>query len=59
MKITDIAEHGSRRATDRVASEKAFELISTLAMEYAFANDEINKDAVQLAIDKCREKLRD
>ena len=54
MKINDLEESGSRRASDRVSADHAFEMIATLAMEYALQNDSINSEAVELAIEKCR-----
>ena len=50
----EVDESGSRRASDRVSADHAFEMIATLAMEYALKNDRINSAAVELAIEKCR-----
>ncbi len=52
MKLDEV--EGGRRASDRVTTDHAFEMIATLAMEYALQNDAVDADAVQLAIDKCR-----
>jgi len=56
MRLEEVkADQGGRRASDRVSRDHAFEMIATLAMEYALQNDAVDSDAVQLAIDKCRE----
>ncbi len=46
---------GARRATDKVSSDESLELLASLAYEYALKNDEINLEAVETAILKCRE----
>ena len=52
MKVDEV--QGGRRASDRVTTDHAFEMIATLAMEYALQNDSVDTNAVELAIDKCR-----
>lgn len=54
MRLEELEESGSRRASDRVSADHAFEMIATLAMEYALKNDAIDSEAVELAIEKCR-----
>lgn len=46
---------GARRATDAVSSDESLELLASLAYEYALKSDDINIDAVETAIMKCRE----
>lgn len=46
---------GFRRATDAVSGDESLELLASLAYEYALSNPEINLDAVETAILKCRE----
>ena len=46
---------GARRATDGVSGDESLELLASLAYEYALSNPEINLDAVETAIMKCRE----
>ena len=57
MKIEELKEEGGRRASDRVSVNHAFEMIATVAMEYALQNDAIDSEALELAIEKCRERL--
>ena len=57
MRLKDIKEEGGRRASDRVSVNHAFEMIATVAMEYALQNDAIDSEALELAIEKCRERL--
>jgi len=46
---------GFRRATDAVSGDESLELLASLAYEYALSNPEINLEAVETAILKCRE----
>ena len=51
----DVLESGGRRATDRVSTDTALELIATLAYEYALKNDAVDILEVENAIIVCRQ----
>ena len=52
MSIEDTGQR--RRATDAVSTDESLELIAALAYEYALKNPDIDLDAVETAIIKCR-----
>lgn len=51
----DVFEGGSRRETDKVSTDTALELITTLAYEYALKNPDVDILEVEKAIIACRQ----
>lgn len=50
----NVLHGGSRRATDKVSTDKSLELLATLAYAHALANPEIDIIEVEHAIIACR-----